>query len=57
MSYSVRGYEDRVAECTWLANSTDDNLIQIELLKMRQTYVQIAARLRAQGFEERPKRN
>lgn len=56
MSYTVEGYEDHARECVRLANLTDDELVRIELLKLRQTYLQIAQRLREQGFEPPPVR-
>ncbi len=46
MSYSVEGYETRAAECVRLANQATDSLVQKELLTLRQTYLQIAKRLR-----------
>lgn len=49
--YSIEGYEDRAHECVRLANDTADQMVRGELLKLRQTYLTIAARLRSQGFE------
>ena len=46
MQYSAEGYEKRAAECVALANQARDSLIQAELLKLRQTYLHIAKRLR-----------
>jgi hypothetical protein len=46
MTYSAEGYEKRAAECVVLANQARDSLIQAELLKLRQTYLHIAKRLR-----------
>jgi len=46
MPYSAEGYEKRAAECVVLANQARDSLIQAELLKLRQTYLHIAKRLR-----------
>ena len=48
MPYSIEGYENRARECAKLANSAGDDLIQMELLKLRQTYLNIAQRLRQQ---------
>jgi hypothetical protein len=45
--YSDKAYERRAEECVRLANQTQDQLIQAELLKLRQTYLQIALRLRS----------
>ncbi|HEY0106619.1 MAG TPA: hypothetical protein VGB91_11090 [Rhizomicrobium sp.] len=53
MPYSVEGYEDRAGECVKLANLAADPMVRTELLKLRQTYLTIAARLRQQGFESR----
>ncbi len=46
MDYDAEGYERRAAECASLANAAKDTLIQRELLKLRQTYLHIAERLR-----------
>jgi len=56
MSYSVTGYEERAQECVKFANQTADQLIRSELLRLRQTYLTIAKRLREQGFETRTDR-
>jgi hypothetical protein len=52
VTYSVKGYEKRAQDCVQLANQAKDPLIRGELLKLRQTYLNIAQRLRQQGFEE-----
>jgi hypothetical protein len=49
MSYSVEDYEMRAEECVRLANATKDELIQMELLKLRQVYLQVARRLKQPG--------
>ena len=46
MIYTADGYETRARECVALANQAKDDLIQRELLKLRQTYLVIAERLR-----------
>jgi len=46
VTYSAQGYEGRAAECVKLANLTQDQMVQSELLKLRQTYLTIAQRLR-----------
>jgi len=51
MPYSVEGYAERAEECVKLANQAKDSMIRMELLKLRQTYLTIAERLRRQGFE------
>ena len=51
MPYTVEGYEGRAEECVRLAGSTVDPMLRTELLTLRQTYLNIAARLRSQGFE------
>lgn len=51
MPYSVEGYADRADECVKLANLAQDAMVRMELLKLRQTYLNIAERLRRQGFE------
>jgi hypothetical protein len=43
--YSAKAYEERAEECVRLANMTSDPLVQAELLKLRQTYLQVASRL------------
>ena len=54
MLYSARGYEGRATECVRLANQAQDLMIQIELLKLRQTYLTVAERLRERelSFED-----
>jgi len=56
MPYSIQGYETRAEECVRLANLASDQLIRSELLKLRQTYLHIAERLRQQVFETEPRR-
>lgn len=56
MPYSIQGYEARADECVRLANQANDPLIRSELLKLRQTYLHVAERLRQQGFELEPRR-
>lgn len=51
MPYSVLGYRERAEECVKLANLAADQLVRRELLNLRQTYLNIAERLRQQGFE------
>jgi hypothetical protein len=51
MPYSVIGYKERAKECVKLANLANDELVRRELLTLRQTYLNIAERLRRQGFE------
>jgi hypothetical protein len=46
VSYDINGYEARAEECVRLANQTKDEMIQRELLLLRQTYLRTAARLR-----------
>lgn len=46
MTFTAEGYEARAKECVSLANQAQDELIQRELLKLRQTYLVIAERLR-----------
>lgn len=45
--YSADAYGQRAQERTRLANLTQEDLIQRELLKLRQTYLEIAKRLRS----------
>jgi len=51
MPYTVEGYEGRAQECVRLASGTKDPMVRTELLKLRQTYLTVAERLRRQGFE------
>lgn len=51
MSYSVDGYRQRAQECVDLAAKAVDPMIRVELLKLRQIYLNIADRLHRQGFE------
>lgn len=45
MPHSALGYAKRAAECVRLANLTADQMVQAELLKLRQFYLHIAGRL------------
>lgn len=47
-SFSPGGYEARAQECVRLANQSQDRMVQTELLRLRQTYLAIADRLRQQ---------
>jgi hypothetical protein len=47
-------YEARAEECLRLADLTKDDLIQTTLLRLRQTYLRTAARLRAVEEGEAP---
>jgi hypothetical protein len=51
MPYSEKGYSARAEECVRLANQAKDSMIQAELLKLRQVYLQIAKRLSRLGAE------
>ena len=44
--YGPVGYEARAQECVRLANQAVDRMVQMELLRLRQTYLAIAERLR-----------
>ena len=57
MSYTVSGFEKRASECARLAMLTDDEMVGNELLRLRQTYLGIAERLRQQGFQEERRSN
>lgn len=45
MSLSGEGYIKRAAECVRLANLTGDQIVQADILKLRQSYLQTAERL------------
>jgi len=45
LSYQADDYRRRAEECVRLANEAKDDLIQRDLLMLRQTYLQIADRL------------
>lgn len=45
MPYSALGYATRAAECVRLANLTADQVLQAELLKLRQAYLNMAGAL------------
>lgn len=49
VSCSPAGYEARARECVRLANQSQDRMLQAELLRLRQTYLAIAERLRRHG--------
>jgi len=44
--YSSKGYLNRAEECVRLANLAADELVRSELLKLRQTYLKAAERLK-----------
>lgn len=46
MPYSSNGYEERAEECVRLANMAKDKMVQADLLKLRQTYLAVAKRLK-----------
>lgn len=45
MPHSAIGYAKRAAECARLANLTMDGMLQSELLRLRQNYLQVAETL------------
>jgi len=45
MPDSAMGYAKRAAECVRLANLTIDEMVQAELLRLRQMYLQTAEKL------------
>ena len=45
MSYDVEGFRFRADECVRLANLSKDQMIQRELLSLRQVYLKAAERL------------
>ena len=47
MPYSANGYIRRAEECVRLANLTKDEMLSAELLKLRQSYLTIAERLKS----------
>jgi hypothetical protein len=50
--FSSEGYLARAEECARLANLTTDDLIQKELLLLRQTFLQTAEKLEKREKEE-----
>lgn len=45
MPYTALGYAGRAAECARLAALTADEMLQQELLRLRQTYLRLAEKL------------
>ena len=45
MPHSALDFAKRAAECARLASLTVDQMVQVELLRLRQTYLQTAERL------------
>ena len=41
--YSINGYENRADECVRLANLSNDQMVKLELLTLRQTYLRTAS--------------
>lgn len=54
MLYGPAGYEARAQECVRLANQAMDRMVQMELLRLRQTYLAIADRLHRQSAANTP---
>lgn len=54
MLYGPAGYEARAQECARLANQAMDRMVQMELLRLRQTYLAIADRLHRQSAANTP---
>lgn len=52
MPYGPAGYEARARECVRLANQAADRMVQMELLRLRQTYLAIADRLLRQSGDQ-----
>jgi hypothetical protein len=46
MAFSIAGFEARAKECIRLANLTGDEYLKRELLSLRQSYLDVADRLR-----------
>ncbi|HUC63249.1 MAG TPA: hypothetical protein VMF53_14965 [Alphaproteobacteria bacterium] len=45
MPYTAEGYRRRAEECVRLANLAREEMVQSELLRLRQSYLRIAERL------------
>jgi hypothetical protein len=45
MPYTAAGYARRAAECARIASMTQDQMVQADLLRLRQTYLSVAERL------------
>lgn len=54
MPYGPDGYQARAQECVRLANQAMDPMVQMELLRLRQTYLAIADRLYRQSAANTP---
>ncbi len=51
MAHGASGYDERAEQCGFFAASTEDVLLKRELLKLQETYRNIAACLRALSIE------
>ena len=54
MPYSEAGYLARAAECVRLANFTKDEMISSAILRLRQSYLEVAKRLAILDPPKRP---
>lgn len=45
MPFTGKGYARRAAECARLASLATDDMVQQELLRLRQTYLRLAEKL------------
>jgi len=51
MPSNIKGCENHAEECARPANQTNDEVVRADLLKLRQTDLAIAKRLRKFGFD------
>jgi hypothetical protein len=54
LPYGPEDFAVRAEECVRLANLTKDEMIQRELLELRQIYLQTVSRLRRMDKNEKP---
>jgi len=54
LAYGPQDFAERAEECVRLANMTKDQMIQRELLELRQIYLQTADRLIKREKPEKP---
>lgn len=45
MPFTPEGYKERAEECVRLANLAKDEMVRSALLRLRQSYLELAARL------------
>lgn len=59
MPYSAEGYRKRAEECVRLAHMANDDMIRASILRLRQSYLEVARNLESEmgQNDDLPRRN